>query len=71
MLEENFVRGLLLSPAESAKRAINKSNPIWTKSCGHIKRHVSHIRAAEDDLKFANSFEKIFGYLSKQAIGYE
>ena len=39
--------GLLLSPAESAKQAINKSNLIWIKMCGRIKGPVLQIRAAE------------------------
>ena len=38
--EESLCVFLLLFPAESAKQAINRSNPNGIRSCGHIKKHI-------------------------------
>lgn len=47
--------GLLLSPAESAKQAINKANLIWITACVRIKTVTFEIRAAEQFLELSNA----------------
>lgn len=58
--KRKFVCGLLLSPAETAKQAINITNPILITRCSHIKHMSCRLelagQPAEHDLKFANAY---------------
>lgn len=49
--EKVCVCGLLLSPAESAKQAINKSNLIWNNVSWPYQSHISCNSAQPEDVQ--------------------
>ena len=59
--------GLLLSPAESAKQAINNSNLKWSSLMSSYQRNVSSNSEQPEHLQ---RYQKMSGDPFKHAIGY-